>query len=81
MITLSLSDDDGPTPADLAAIEHEWPLIAAEMDLVAAEITVLCADRPLTELDWRRLRRAEQRVSREFVALYGAAADITWRAA
>ncbi|GAA1778289.1 DUF6284 family protein [Luedemannella helvata] len=81
MIINLMSDDDGPTPADLAAIEHEWPLIAAEMDLAAAEIAVLCADRPLTELDWRRLRRAEQRVSREAAAFYSAAADVERRAA
>ncbi|MFC7478757.1 DUF6284 family protein [Luedemannella flava] len=76
MITNQTLDDDGPTSADLAAIEREWPLIEAEMDLVAAEITVLCSDRPLTEMDWRRLRRAEQRVSREFVALYGTGAEV-----
>ena len=34
MITTLSSDDDGPTLADLVAIEHEWPLIEAEMDLL-----------------------------------------------
>ena len=31
-------DDDGPTVADLEAIEAEWPLIAAELALVDAEV-------------------------------------------
>ena len=30
--------DDGPTVADLEAIEAEWPLIAAELALVDAEV-------------------------------------------
>jgi hypothetical protein len=51
-----------PTAADLAAIEREWPLIAAELDLVDAEITALCAGERLSELDRRRLRRTERRV-------------------
>ena len=55
-----LSDLDGPTDAELAAIDLEWPLIAAEMDIVAAEARLLTADHP-AELDWRRLRRAERR--------------------
>jgi hypothetical protein len=61
-------DDAGPTATDLAAIETEWPLIEAEMDLVAAEIRVLTVARP-SDLDWRRLRRAEARVMREVLAL------------
>jgi hypothetical protein len=60
-------DDEGPTAADLAAIETEWPLIAAELDLTAAEIRVLTAEPHPTALDWRRLRRAEHRVIRETV--------------
>jgi len=58
---------DGPTADELAAIEDEWPLIAAEIDLTGAEIHVLTAPH-LTELDWRRLRRAECRVATEFRA-------------
>jgi hypothetical protein len=54
----------GPTAAELAAIEDEWPLIDAEMALVDAEIRVLTADGAPSELDWRRLRRAEARVTR-----------------
>ncbi|MFG1785841.1 DUF6284 family protein [Rhodococcus oryzae] len=60
---IASADADEPTdPADveLAAIELEWPLIAAELELTSAEITLLTSDNP-TELDWRRLRRAERR--------------------
>ncbi|WP_327033920.1 DUF6284 family protein [Micromonospora ureilytica] len=55
-----------PTAADLAAIDAEWPLIAAELDLLDAEITLIYAEDHggPTELDWRRLRRAEARVTR-----------------
>jgi hypothetical protein len=55
-----------PTPEDLAAIEAEWPLIAAELDVLDAEITIInSADRGgPSPLDWRRLRRAEARVTR-----------------
>ncbi|MEV6375799.1 DUF6284 family protein [Micromonospora musae] len=55
-----------PTAADLAAIESEWPLIAADLDLLDAEITMLYAeDRGgPSPLDWRRLRRAEAGVTR-----------------
>ncbi|MGY3515712.1 DUF6284 family protein [Micromonospora sp. PTRAS2] len=56
----------GPTAADLAAIKQEWPLIAANLDLLDAEIAMLYAadDGGPTALDWRRLRRAEARVTR-----------------
>lgn len=52
-----------PTPEALAAIETVWPLIEADMDVLDAEIAVInAADRGgPTELDWRRLRRAETR--------------------
>lgn len=57
---------DGPSPAELEAIETEWPLIAAELDVLDAEITLINAgDRGgPTALDWRRLRRAEASVTR-----------------
>lgn len=53
--------DEGPSLADLAAIEAEWPVIEAEIELVGAEIAVLTGPghKP-TELEWRRLRAAEQ---------------------
>ncbi|MFF4879720.1 DUF6284 family protein [Micromonospora sp. NPDC000668] len=55
-----------PTAADLAAIDAEWPLIAAELDLLDAEIAMLYAEDHggPSPLDWRRLRRAEARVIR-----------------
>jgi hypothetical protein len=61
------ADPAGPTDAELAAIEREWPLIEAEMELVSAEIRVLTATGGPTALDWRRLRRAEHRVLRQAV--------------
>ncbi|MBL6277510.1 hypothetical protein JMF97_15225 [Micromonospora fiedleri] len=65
-----------PTAADLAAIDAEWPLIAAELDVLDAQITLLYAEDHggPTVLDWRRLRRAESRVTR-------AAADLATRSA
>ncbi|KIR64260.1 hypothetical protein TK50_00625 [Micromonospora haikouensis] len=63
-----MNPDDRPEPsaADLAAIEAEWPLIAAELDLLDAEISLInAADHGgPSPLDWRRLRRAEARVTR-----------------
>ena len=59
---------DEPTSAHLAAIEREQRLLEAEIALVDAEIRFLTADAP-TQLDWRRLRRAQNRVLREMVAL------------
>ncbi|WP_238162326.1 DUF6284 family protein [Micromonospora endolithica] len=49
-------------------------MIAAELDVLDAEITMLYAEDHggPTVLDWRRLRRAEARVTR-------AAADLTAR--
>ena len=60
-----------PSAADLAAIEVENPLIAAELDWLDAEISMLNADERggPSPLDWRRLRRAEARVIRETFAL------------
>jgi hypothetical protein len=70
-----------PTAADLAAIEPERPLIAAEQDVLDAEITLLHAEDHggPTALDWRRLRRAEARVTRAAAEL--AARPVPYRAA
>jgi hypothetical protein len=59
-------DAEGPSPHELAAIEDEWPVIEAGIAVVDAEIALLvAADRGgPTPLDWRRLRRAEARVTR-----------------
>ncbi|WP_432019017.1 DUF6284 family protein [Streptomyces sp. 1222.5] len=55
------SDDHRePTAAELDAIERELPLITAEVELLDVRISVL--DRPLTETDARRLRRARRKV-------------------
>ena len=56
-----------PTAADLAAIEIEEPLINAELVWLDAEITLLdAAERGrVSELDVRRVRRAERAVIRE----------------
>ena len=60
-----------PTDADLAAIDAEWPLIEAELALLDAEIALIhAADHGgPSPLDWRRLRRAEARVTRVAVEL------------
>jgi hypothetical protein len=63
-----LIPDEGPTAADLAAIDAEMPLIEAEIAVLDAEIRILTVVRP-SALDWRRLRRAQQRVMREAAAL------------
>ncbi|WP_435185954.1 DUF6284 family protein [Streptomyces sp. bgisy126] len=55
--------DGEPSDAELDAIEQELPLILAEVDLLDAQIMTI--DRPLTELDERRLRRARNRVMAE----------------
>ncbi|GGQ67127.1 DUF6284 family protein [Couchioplanes azureus] len=57
---------DGPSRADLAAIDSEWPLIEAELSVLDAEIALInAADHGgPSPLDWRRLRRAEARVTR-----------------
>jgi hypothetical protein len=65
----SANDLHEPTPAELAEIEQEWPLIEAELSLLDAEIRILTADGGPSPLDWRRLRHAERRVLREAAAL------------
>ena len=62
IIYLSLAEGEEPTAAELAAIDAEWPLIAAELDLLDAEIAVLSAGPNMSEIDRRRIRRAERRV-------------------
>lgn len=60
--------DTEPKPAELASIEDEWPVIEAEILLLDAEIRNLIAGHRVSELDVRRLRRAEDRVTREAAA-------------
>lgn len=49
-----------PTPAELAAIEAEWPLIAAELDVVTAECRLAASG---DELAIRAHRRAVARLA------------------
>jgi hypothetical protein len=62
IIHLSPVEDDEPTPADLAEIEREWPLLAAELELLDAEIASINAGPAASVLDRRRVRRAQRRV-------------------
>ncbi|MGW5420708.1 DUF6284 family protein [Streptomyces sp. NPDC003943] len=52
--------DGEPSDAELDAIELEMPLILAEVELLDAQIMTI--DRPASELDERRIRRARNRV-------------------
>ncbi|MET9572564.1 DUF6284 family protein [Streptomyces virginiae] len=49
-----------PSDAELDAIEAEMPVISAEVELWDALIALL--DRPASEFDARRIRRAHHRV-------------------
>jgi hypothetical protein len=61
IIALQVEDHE-PTAADLAEIEQEWPLIAAELDLLNAEIACITLGESVSALDRRRVRRAERRI-------------------
>ncbi|MEW1690859.1 DUF6284 family protein [Streptomyces sp. NPDC091265] len=52
--------DFEPSAAELDAIEREMPLIRAEVELLDAQIMTI--DRPASELNTRRVRRAHNRV-------------------
>jgi hypothetical protein len=62
------TDDVGPTAADLAAIDAEWPVIEAELDELDAVIRIISAAHDPDELEVRRYRRAQRRVLREMRA-------------
>lgn len=64
-------DDMEPTAVDLDAIEAEWPVIAAELRVLDAEIAALARPGLPSALDWRRLRRAR----RQLLAAYAAHAS------
>lgn len=51
-----------PTPAELAAVEAEWPLIEVGLALLDAEIAEVSAGSWGAELAWRRYRRLARRV-------------------
>ena len=59
-----LLPDAEPTGADLAAIENEWPLIAAELSALDAEIHALTFGAGVDELDVRRVRRQRRQALR-----------------
>ena len=60
---------DEPSAAELTAIEREWPLIAAELAVVDAEVAIAAAGDAVTKLDWRRLRHANRQVLSTAAAL------------
>lgn len=60
-----------PTAAELDAIEHEMPVILADVELLDAQIITL--DRTPTELDARRLRRTRRKALAARVTLANAA--------
>ena len=62
IIHLSAVASQEPSAADLAGIEREWPLIAAELDLLDAQIALINAGPYASALETRRIRRAEHRV-------------------
>ncbi|MFC6158909.1 DUF6284 family protein [Kribbella jiaozuonensis] len=63
IIYLSPLSGEEPTPAELAKIERdEWPLIAADLELLDAEIAYINAGPAASDLDRRRVRRAEHQV-------------------
>ncbi|GHI89882.1 DUF6284 family protein [Streptomyces xanthophaeus] len=54
------SDGLEPSDAELDVIETEMPVVLAEVELLDALIALL--DRPASEFDARRIRRAHNRV-------------------
>jgi hypothetical protein len=62
IIHLLAADSEGPSAAELAEIEQEWPLIAAELELLDAEISCITAGPAASVLDRRRIRRAQRKV-------------------
>ncbi|MFD9503926.1 DUF6284 family protein [Streptomyces sp. NPDC060035] len=59
-LVTAASLDIEPTAAELDAIELEMPLIRADVELLDAQIMTI--DRPVNEVDERRIRRARNRV-------------------
>ncbi|MCW5254279.1 DUF6284 family protein [Streptomyces sp. SHP 1-2] len=63
-----------PTPAELAAVECEMPVILADVELLDAQIVTL--DRTPSEVDARRLRRARRRALAARLALLNQTATV-----
>lgn len=74
-------NSDGPTPADLAEIEREWPLIEAELELLDVQLSILNGAGRVDDLVVRRLRHARQAVIREALAHYELRATAAHRVA
>lgn len=53
-----------PSPAELSAIEAEWPSIVEELARLDQEIAALTSRSRVCELDVRRVRRARRAVLR-----------------
>jgi hypothetical protein len=64
--------DREPTPTELEAIEAEWPVIAAELEMLDAQLVVVMAGGHASTLDRRRIRRAERQVLAVRQAVTGA---------
>jgi hypothetical protein len=63
MSIVAFDDFDGdPSPAELAAIDAEMPVITAEMKLLDVELAVMFGPRPVLPIDWTRVRAAEREV-------------------
>lgn len=60
-----LPEPDGPTTAELSAIDSEWPLIAAELALVDAECRLAFSPDVLAVRAHRRAVARVQSVARE----------------
>ncbi|WP_406373082.1 DUF6284 family protein [Streptomyces sp. NBC_00647] len=80
-VVTAFADFMEPTDAELDAIEREMPVITADIELLDAQIVTL--DRTPTELDVRRIRRAQRRalVARRELANRTADASTTGGAA
>jgi hypothetical protein len=77
IISFPVVNSEDPSAAELADIELEWPLIAAELNLLDAQIAYITAGPAASVLDRRRVRRAERRVldaKRKLAACGGAGA-------
>lgn len=77
----ALPADLEPSDAELDAIETEMPVVLAEVELLDALIALL--DRPASEFDARRIRRARNRVlaARRVLSNQAAAASVPGGAA
>jgi hypothetical protein len=57
-----------PTDAELDAIDVEWPLIAAELELLDVQLAIMAGAGPLDDFEVRRLRHAQREVIRAALA-------------